>query len=197
MSSPHNNVQLYHATLQKYVDDIKAKIRLDAAKERTDFCRPSHSFYLTDSYETAKNVMAPEVGGFEDLPTAIMMFSLNLTGLKVKTFSKELSGSALDEWRRVCASPELRLQRLLMVWFAVCQVLQGVLEEGGSSPTARSNRERRLRCHHRVDEHEERYIQVIRSSTRSLIIRIQVVISSLSTVTSGSMRFLPRKRWLL
>ncbi|KAG8221787.1 hypothetical protein J3R82DRAFT_2105 [Butyriboletus roseoflavus] len=97
--SASNHIQLYHAALQKFVVDIKAHIRLDVAKERTDFCRESHSFYLTDSHETAKNVMAPEVGGFEGLPTAILTFSLNLEGLKVKTFSKELSGPALDEWR--------------------------------------------------------------------------------------------------
>jgi len=81
------------------VKDIKAKIRLDLAKERTDFRRERQSFYLTDSYATAKNVMAEEVGGFEGHPTSIMTFSLNLAGLKVKTFSKELSGPALDEWR--------------------------------------------------------------------------------------------------
>lgn len=87
--------------------DIKAHIRLDLAKERTDFCRERHSFYLTDSHETAKNVMVEEVGGFEKHPTAIMTFSLNLEGLKVKTFSKELSGPALNEWREVL-NPVLR-----------------------------------------------------------------------------------------
>lgn len=103
MAAPHN-VQLYHATLEKFVKDIKEKIRLDLAKERTDFRRERQSFYLTDNYKTAKNVMAAEVGGFEGHPTAIMTFSLNLAGLKVKTFSKELSGPTLDEWRGVSES---------------------------------------------------------------------------------------------
>ncbi|KAI6154627.1 hypothetical protein BKA82DRAFT_31651 [Pisolithus tinctorius] len=92
-------VLLYHATPSKFVDDIKAGIKLDRAKPRTDFRRESQAFYLTDNEHIAKTVMTEEVRGFENHPTSVMTFSLELEGLKVKKFSNVLTGEALNEWR--------------------------------------------------------------------------------------------------
>lgn len=94
-----DSVLLYHATPSKFVDDIKKGVKLDRAKPRTDFHRERHAFYLTDNEDIAKTVMAEEVGGFASQPTAVITFSLDLDGLKVKTFSSALEGDTLDEWR--------------------------------------------------------------------------------------------------
>ncbi|KAI6117916.1 hypothetical protein EV401DRAFT_1967239 [Pisolithus croceorrhizus] len=92
-------VLLYHATPSKYVDDIKEGVKLDHAKPRTDFRRESLAFYLTDNEHIAKTVMAEEVRGFANHPTAVLTFSLDMEGLKVKRFSDALEGEALNEWR--------------------------------------------------------------------------------------------------
>ncbi|KAI5988694.1 hypothetical protein EDD15DRAFT_1351139 [Pisolithus albus] len=94
-----DTVLLYHATPSKFVDDIKKGVKLNLAKPRTDFRRENQAFYLTDNENIAKTVMTEEVGGFSSQSIAVITFSLDLDGLKVKTFSRELEGDTLDEWR--------------------------------------------------------------------------------------------------
>jgi hypothetical protein len=45
--------------------------------------------------------MVEEISCFQSLPTAVMTFSLDLEGLKVKRFSNALAGDALEDWREV------------------------------------------------------------------------------------------------
>lgn len=194
MSSPHT-VQLYHVTLRKHVDDIKAHVRLDLAAERTDFRHERQAFYLTDNYNTAKTVMVEEVRGFSGQDAAIMTFSLRLQGLKIKTFSRELSGPALDEWRGVSmfrASAWTGLLMCLRQYVAYCREYR---KKGQPPPPlhpiAKEGYDVIIGWMSTKKGRETRGIQS--SDNALLTIHTEVVAMNLLTVTFGSMRFLLRR----